>query len=114
MAVCAWMVERDEGAITMGLHLLPYWYAGDDIPDHLAEHEGVADAMDKLHLSKIDLAHEIFVINRNDYIGKSTREEINYAQEHGKKLRWYTHDKVGIVVEEIIQEFIKKQEGKHD
>lgn len=23
MAVCAWLIERDEGAITMGLHLLP-------------------------------------------------------------------------------------------
>jgi len=114
MAVCAWMVERDEGAITMGLHLLPYWYVGDDIPDHLAEHEGVADAMDKLHLSKIDLAHEIFVINRDDYIGESTHKEIEYAHKQGKKIRWYTHDKVGILVEEILQNFIKKQEGKHD
>jgi len=112
MAVCAWLIEREEKAIVMGLHLLPYWYT--QVPSHLAEHEGVSEAMDELHLRKIDVADEIFVLNRDDYIGDSTREEINYAQEHGKKLRWYTHDKVGILVEKIIQEFIKKQEGKHD
>ena len=111
MAVCAWMIERDEGAITMGLHLLPYWYAGNDIPDHLAEHEGVADAMDKLHLYKIDLAHEIFVINRDDYIGKSTKEEIEYAQKCNKKIRWYTYDEIGLRVEEIIQDFLKREQG---
>lgn len=26
MAVCAWLLERDERAITLGLHLLPRWY----------------------------------------------------------------------------------------
>ena len=66
MAVCAWMIERDEKAITMGLHLLPIWYG--DIPHHLAEHEGVAEAMDELHLRKIDLAHEVFIVNRDYYI----------------------------------------------
>lgn len=106
MAVCAWMIERDEKAITMGLHLLPIWYG--DIPHHLAEHEGVAEAMDELHLRKIDLAHEVFIVNRDYYIGNSTTKEIQYAQKHNKQLRWYTDDKVGMIVEGMIEKFLKK------
>ena len=107
MAVCAWLIERDEKAIAMSLHLLPNWYP--DCPDsHLAEAEGVADEMDQLHLRKIDLAEEIFVVNRRHYIGDSTRREIEYAQTHGKPIRWYTDDPVGAVVEKMIEEVIAK------
>ena len=101
MAVCAWLIERDENAIAMGLHLLPQWY-GENIPDHLAEHEGVAEAMDELHLRKIDLADEIFVVNFEDYIGDSTHREICYTQKIGKKIRWYSHDQIGKKVNAII------------
>ncbi len=104
MVVVAWLLERDEGAIAMGLHLLPWWYATkNEIPDHLAEHEGVADAMDELHLRKIDLATEIFVVNVNDYIGDSTRREIKYAQAKDLPLRWYTHDPIGATVQLLIE-----------
>ena len=63
MAVAAWLLEKNENAITMGLHLLPGWYFKTIISDHLAEHEGVADKMDALHRHKIDLADEVFVVN---------------------------------------------------
>ena len=109
MVVCGWLIEREEKAIAMGLHLLPDWYT--QVPDHLAEHEGVADAMDTLHLRKIDISDEIFVVNRDDYIGESTKKEIEYAANHGKKIRWYTHDKIGILVEKIIQEAMKGGRG---
>lgn len=103
MAVCAWLIERDEQAIAMGLHLLPAWYATkEQIPHHLAEHEGVADAMDQLHLHKIDLADEIFVVNHDDYIGESTLKEIEYAQKTYKKIRWITHDLIGEKVYKIM------------
>ncbi|KKL84262.1 hypothetical protein LCGC14_1966440, partial [marine sediment metagenome] len=96
MVVCAWLLERDEKAITMGLHLLPWWYATkEEIPDHLAEHEGCADEMDALHLRKIDLADEIFVVNFQDYIGDSTTKEIKYAMSIGKKIRWFRQDWIG-------------------
>ena len=108
MAVCAWLIERDEHAITMGLHLLPLWYEG-DIPDHLAEHEGVADEMDELHFRKIDISHEIFVVNKDDYIGESTRKEIECAQASKKNIRWYSHDPVGDKVREIISKFLNEQ-----
>ena len=87
MAVMAWKLERDEHAITMGLHFLPQWYAK-DIPDHLAEHEDCAKEMDELHLQKIDISDEIFVVNWKGYIGKSTRKEIEYADQHGKRIRY--------------------------
>ena len=95
MVVCAWLIERDEHAIALGLHLLPWWYSAEEIPDHLAEAEGVADAMDALHLRKIDLADEIFIVNAEHYIGDSTRNEIDYARRLGRPLRWYTDDPIG-------------------
>lgn len=89
MAVIAWIFERDEGKITMGLHLLPADYASaEEIPDHLAEHEGVADRMDELHWRKIDLADRIFVVNIDGYIGDSTRKEIQYARRTGKRVTY--------------------------
>jgi len=106
MAVCAWIIEREEQAIVMGLHLLPQWYSSELKPDHLAEHEGMAEAMDELHLRKIDMADEIFVVNYKDYIGESTTNEVKYTQKQGKKIRWYTHDQVGRVVDEKIKKFI--------
>ncbi len=42
--------------------------------------------LDDMHLRKIDLSDEIFVINPGGYIGESTRNEIAYAKEHGKKV----------------------------
>lgn len=109
MAVCAWIIERDEKAIAMALHLLPIWYTANLPDDHIAEHEGVAAAMDELHLRKIDLAAEIFVVNRNDYVGDSTRREIAHAEANGKHIRWYTHDPVGEEAEGRIQAFLHRK-----
>lgn len=36
--------------------------------------------LDEVHLRKIDLSDEVFVINVGGYIGQSTRREIEYAQ----------------------------------
>jgi len=104
MSVVSWLIERDEHAITMGLHLLPSWYSGEKITDHLAEYEGVSEAMDRLHLQKIEMADEVFIVNRNDYIGISTSNEIKHAISLNKTLRWYTHDPVGEEVEKLIDE----------
>lgn len=96
MAVCSWLLERDEQAIVMSLHLLPFWYPEvEKIPDHLAEHEGVANQMDELHLRKIDLADEIFIVNFDDYIGDSTTKEIEYARSKNILCRWFTNELIG-------------------
>ena len=50
--------------------------------------EGTKAMLDCMHLAKIDLADEIFVINVDNYIGDSTRNEIEYAKSKGKKVRF--------------------------
>ncbi len=47
------------------------------------------EMLDDMHKRKIDMADEIFVINVGGYIGDSTRSEIQYAEEHGKTVRYY-------------------------
>lgn len=49
--------------------------------------DDVKEMLDDMHLAKIDMADEIFVINVNGYIGESTAREIAYAKAHGKKVR---------------------------
>lgn len=44
--------------------------------------------LDEMHKRKIDLSDEIFVINKNGYIGSSTRSEIEYATKLGKKVNY--------------------------
>ncbi len=44
--------------------------------------------LEKLQQDKIDLCHMVFVINKDGYIGKSTYEEIKYAQIKNKKIQY--------------------------
>jgi len=45
-------------------------------------------ALDELHKRKIDLCDEVYVLNVGGYIGESTRSEIEYADAHGKPVRY--------------------------
>lgn len=64
----------------------------------LAQHVGSDDELgitpkqkqmlDRLHIEKIKIAHEVLVINRDGYIGPSTAREILYAQRLGKPVRY--------------------------
>lgn len=67
-----------EGYIVISVGL--FGHSGDDE----VWTEGTKEMLDKMHLSKIDLADEIFVINVNGYIGESTKREIEYAKSTGK------------------------------
>lgn len=44
--------------------------------------------LDELHLRKIDLSDEVLVLNVGGYVGESTRREIEYARQTGKRLRF--------------------------
>ena len=44
--------------------------------------------LDDIHKRKIDMADEIFVINKDKYIGASTRSEIEYAVANNKRIRY--------------------------
>jgi len=46
------------------------------------------EMLDDMHKCKIDMSDEIFVINVNGYIGESTKSEIKYAEETGKKVNY--------------------------
>lgn len=48
------------------------------------------EMLDELHLRKIDLADEVFVLNVDGYIGESTRKEIEYAESIGKPVNYLT------------------------
>jgi hypothetical protein len=44
--------------------------------------------LDDMHLRKIDLGDEIFVINPGGYIDSYTSNEINYVQKTSKVVRF--------------------------
>lgn len=46
------------------------------------------EMLDDMHKRKIDMADEIFVINVGGYIGESTKSEIEYAIDNGKKVNY--------------------------
>ena len=50
--------------------------------------EGTKAMLDDMHKRKIDMADEIFVINVGGYIGESTRSEIDYAEQNGRKVNY--------------------------
>ena len=65
--------------------LAPGCFQGDAVLEILP---GVKRRLETLHLHKIALADEILVVNVGGYIGESTRREIAYARQQGKRVRW--------------------------
>jgi len=51
-------------------------------------------ALDGLHIDKINMAHEILVINPGGHVGTSTRAEIVHARLRGIPVRWYDPENV--------------------
>ena len=50
--------------------------------------------LDDMHKRKIDMADFIYVINRDGYIGDSTRSEIEYAISTGKPVKYMCTDNI--------------------
>ena len=71
-----------EGCIVISVGL--FGHSGDDD----VWKPGVKEMLDDMHLRKIDLADEVFVINVGGYIGSSTRSEIEYAAATGKAVHY--------------------------
>ena len=79
-----------EGNIVISVGL--FGHAGDqEVWDDMDEGtlSKTKEMLDDMHKRKIDMADEIYVINVGGYIGDSTRSEIQYAEEHGKTIRYY-------------------------
>ena len=71
-----------EGNIVISVGL--FGHSGDDE----VFTENTKQMLDDMHKRKIDMADEIFVINKNGYIGSSTKSEIEYAKATGKKVNY--------------------------
>jgi len=56
--------------------------------DHEVWDENTKEMLDDMHKRKIDMADFIFVINKGNYIGESTRSEIEYAENTGKPVHY--------------------------
>lgn len=52
------------------------------------------EILKKAHYSKINMSDAIYVVDINNYIGSATKEEIRYAQEHGKEI--FMHSKFNL------------------
>jgi len=89
-------VDRRE-TVAGKIVLAPGCFQGDVVLEVLP---GVKQRLDALHLQKIDLADEILVVNVDGYIGQSTRREIAYARQQGKRVRWLESGACGDGVEE--------------
>lgn len=56
------------------------------------EEDDLKQMLNAMHKGRIDLCDEIYVINKNGYIGNSTKDEIKYATEIGKKVNYLEVD----------------------
>jgi len=57
--------------------------------DNITLSKGQKEMLDKIHRDKIDLSDAILVINKDGYIGNSTKSEINYALSNNKQILFY-------------------------
>ena len=55
------------------------------------------NVLDEIHKQKIDMSSSIFVIDVGGYIGESTKSEIEYAQNKGKKVYFYSHNDLNVI-----------------
>lgn len=77
--------ETMAGNIVLSVGFFAHADAGKKNPPPTTEEK---IALDRLHKRKIDLADEIVVVNVKGYVGESTRSEVLYARQTGKKVRW--------------------------
>jgi len=59
-------------------------------PDKDAYTDEEVDILDKMHKEKIKLSDAILVVNVDNYIGCSTKSEIEYAKKLNKEIIYYT------------------------
>ena len=71
-----------EGNIVISVGL--FGHSGDDE----VWNDNIKEMLDDMHKRKIDIADEIFVINKGGYIGSSTKSEIEYAKKTGKPVHY--------------------------
>jgi len=68
--------------------LVPIYNPNKPSKDDFTEEEALM--LDKMHKEKIKLSDQILVVNVNNYIGDSTKKEIEYARSLKKEIMYYT------------------------
>lgn len=68
--------------------LVPIYNSSKSSKDDFTEEEALM--LDKMHKERIKLSDAILVVNVNDYIGSSTKSEIEFAKALNKEIIYYT------------------------
>lgn len=71
-----------EGAIILAPTVFGHSGDGDLLTDETKK------MLDNMHLRKIDMCDEVFVVNVGVYIGESTACEVEYARKHGRTIKY--------------------------
>jgi hypothetical protein len=76
--------------ISLGMFRLP------NLPgyDWTADSSDLKGRLGAVHLQKIRMADEVYIVDPGGYIGKSTRREIAYAESLGKPVRYLSRERL--------------------
>jgi len=74
--------------LSLGMFSLP------DLPDYdwTADTSDLRKRLSDIHLEKIRMADEVYVVDPGGYVGESTRREITYAESLGKPVRYLSRE----------------------
>ena len=76
------MIVAEKLALESNCVLTPVY----PILENLEKTEEQLERLKEAHFKRIELSDAIYVINKDNYIGKSTKLEIEYAQKLGKEI----------------------------
>ena len=76
------MTVAEELALEGNCVLTPVY----SISENLKKTEEQLENLKEAHFKRIELSDSIYVINKDNYIGKSTKLEIEYAKKLGKEI----------------------------
>lgn len=79
---------REEQRLTLEGNIVLSIVLFDEKSEDFIFSDEIKQMLDDMHKRKIDLADEIFVINKDGYIGSSTKSEIEYAIKNGKNIEY--------------------------
>lgn len=71
-------------------------------------------SLDDLHLRKVDLCDEVLVISVDNYIGSSTRRELDYAIARGKTIRYWETERAVLSPAATPNDAVRIAEDHHD
>ena len=92
-------LESLKGRIVLTVHSFQFVPRQDSNGKHLVFESITPEQkvhLDELHLRKIDLADEVIILNRDGYMGDSTRAELAYARTRRKHIRFLEDPGVGL------------------